>query len=312
MQVLESLGEFFQRKRPALLRSGPRGVVFRGNLFCVSEISWLKSLRLTPLQWGMKVVLLVLGLVFMHAVAKAKGTYYNLECLLGLLPIHAAWLIQGENRLGSTGDFEDSYEERGNAPERVVRQWIEVLSTKYRGWLLLARNNYQYLINTERVAWARISWGVDYYPLVLAGVYWGYAWVINKGYDVSGTPVISDLNLLIYSSEGLGYLTTASYLVVGGLLCAFIMSFWYGVELTAPGGAHDTLKLCREDVARLLWGLAGYESGKSAPDPADTEKGSTSKPGGAASVIKMVFRLIKWNPLLLKRLRRRRLNTEQA
>ncbi|MBI3927124.1 MAG: hypothetical protein HY319_16430 [Armatimonadetes bacterium] len=260
------------------MQSGPEALAFRDTLFRISEIAWLKAARLTRGEKIARGVLVVLGLVFVWAVANAKGSYVNVECLLALFPLHAAILMRGQTRLASTGDFEESYDDRGDGRDDVFRSWIVAIKENNPDYLAVQSDDYHYLLNPARLAWARPTWETRYYPVFLAILFAAYAWVLRQGYDVTRTPILSDVRFLYFEPGGLGLLSVVCWLLVAVSVFAFVVSFKRSIEVTAAGGVHDTFWLNAKDQQMMLDIVSGRRrAAEQPPEKAQSSKAARAR-----------------------------------
>lgn len=242
------------------LKSGPDALSFGNTLFRISEISWIKAQGLTLPEKIVKGVLLVLGLAFIWAMQVAKGTYFNIEWLLAALPLHLCYLISSDLRLASTGDIEESYEERVGRSRSLFNDWVENLAKRNPDWIHLKNQDYAYLINPGRIAWVRSKVQISFYPVVVAAIFYAYHFVIGLDLDFESTPIVSDLRMLTFEAGQTGLLVTMCYLVVVASLAAFAVSIKRSLELCAPGGVFDTLRVTSEDEAKVLLAISGTQA----------------------------------------------------
>lgn len=242
------------------LKSGPEALSFGNTLFRISEISWIKAQGLTLPEKIVKGVLLVLGVAFIWAMQVAKGTYFNVEWLLAALPLHLAYLISSDLRLASTGDIEETYEERVGRSRGLFNEWVENLSKRNPDWIHLKGQDYAYLINPDRIAWVRSKVQVSFYPLAVGAIFYAYHFVTGLDLDFETTPIVSDLRMLTFEPGQTGLLVTMCYLVVVASLAAFAVSIKRSLELCAPGGVFDSLRVSAEDEAKVLLAISGTKT----------------------------------------------------
>lgn len=240
------------------MRSGPKAILYQSTLFRTSELAWVKVAPLSIvreiIRWG----LIACGLAFFVSVASAKGSYKNLEGLLGLLAWHVGYWLQPDNRLASTGDLQESYEGRGGSgAPTTFRQWVGALSEgpdecKIEG------GRYAYWFNLHRLSWASPCMLVDFYPLILVPVFLGYRWVIQQGFDLTKhASVLEEISFLQFDNS----------ISVVGLLCvaiailgiaATISSFGPGVQIRASGGLTDRFSMSQAHRTLFFERLAGH------------------------------------------------------
>lgn len=233
------------------LPSGSDAISFHNTLFRVSELCWIKAVRLSPLELGVRVAALLLGIVWVFAMKSAKGTFYNVEFLLGIFPIVLAWTTSGSLRIGCSGDFEESYEERRGTRGALFLGWIQTLRSKEPEWLHLHGGYYDVLLNPSRIAWIRpcISW--QFYPLVMVGIFVGYLYLLGLHLDLGNTPVIEDFQILIFEGSS-GTVRFLSYLMILVALLALGVSVKRSVEICGTGGVQDTFPISAQDQQRLV------------------------------------------------------------
>jgi len=240
------------------MRSGPKALIYRGAMFRISELAWVKVAPLSPLRWGVRIALGVLGLAFAWAVSSAKGSWWNFEWLLGLLAVHVAWQMHGDIRLASTGDLEDSYEDRGGSGDKATfLNWVGALNAADNEVKVGNPNgSYFHWLNLSRIAWARSCTMVEAYGLVLAPVFLGYNWLIGQGFKLPSHPVLDDLHILTFEG-GTGLLGMLCWLLALTGLGACLSSIRRAVEVRASGGLTDRLPMSAEDQKVLFDALAG-------------------------------------------------------
>lgn len=254
-------------------KSGPEAVSLGNTLYRIAEISWIKVSGLNIVEKVVKFLSLVLALWLVMALGKAKGSYFNVECLLALLPLHLSFLVSGQLRLASTADFEESYDGRVAYNTRLFKSWVEDLCKKNEGWLRLSDGDYEYAINPAKVAWARPRLLISYYPIFIAIVLYAYLRVVQTGWSPKDpVDIVRDLHFMTFDG-GRSQVIWALYLVIVTCVVAFVGRVKRGVELCAPGGAQDTFWLTQNDQELLLEVIAGNRSAgatpsKAAPKPA--------------------------------------------
>ena len=268
------------RGRKGNMRSGPKAIHYQGTLFRVSELVWVKVQPLPIWRLGLKVALMILGVLFYVAVGTAKGSYWNIEGILGFLALHIGYSMRGDVRLATSGDLTESYDGRGaEGDKRTFGQWVQALGDGPDECKLGLQNGpYQTWFNLQRIAWARHSFTFDFYGLAAIPVYMGYKWLIARNLHLALSPLLRDLNLLQF--EG-GDISNVSFCclaiaVVGGLTA--LTSIQRVVEVRACGGLSDTFSLSSFDRVKFFEKLAGLGEG-AAPASADPV---TAKP--AASI----------------------------
>lgn len=274
------------------LPSGSDAISFHNTLFRVSELCWIKAVRLSPLELGVRIAAGLLAVAWVFAMKAAKGTYYNVEFLLGLFPLVLAWVTSPSLRIGCSGDFEESYEERRGTRSGVFVGWIETLRSKEPNWFHLQGGSYDVLLNLARVAWVRpcVQW--QSYPLVVVAVFVGYLYLLGLSLDLGNTPVIEDFQILIFEGSS-GTVRFLSYLVILVALLAFGASLKRSVEVCGTGGVQDTFPISPQDQGRLFALL----SGQTAPEPVKSEpragKVTTVEVPVAKSAVKPVAKAVE-------------------
>lgn len=239
------------------MRSGPKAIHYQGSLFRASELVWVKCCPLPPYRLAIKYALMALGIGFFVVVGMAKGTYVNVEGILGFLCLHIGYCMTGETRLASSGDLEESYDGRGGSGERATfEQWVTALQEGPDECKLGKPNaGYYYWINLQRVAWARHARRMDLYGLTALPLYLGYAWLAGKNFKIPLTPLLQGIRFLEF--DNLGMVTLCSYACAALGLAAALTSISNVVEVRATGGLSDTFTMSLADSQRFLDKLAG-------------------------------------------------------
>lgn len=264
------------------LPTGPDAIAYRNTLFRVSELCWIKAVRLSIPEHIIRVAALCLGIAWVMTMKSSKGTYANVEFLLAGFPLVLAWSMSGSLKIGCSGDFEETYEQRHGFRSSVFRSWIDALRSREPGWIHLKGSSYDMLFNPNRMAWIRpcILW--QFYPLVVGAVYAGYLWLVRKNFDLSTYPVLSDFQVLSFEN-GRGSVDTLCYAILGTAIAAFLFSLKRGVEICGTGGVQDTFPMSGADQQQLLKAMAGASGtrpaapAKAAPVPAKAAPAPTPK-----------------------------------
>lgn len=254
------------------LPSGSDAISFHNTLFRVSELCWIKAVRLTPLEWGIKIASLVLAVVWVFAMKSAKGTAWNVEFLLALFPLVLAWNTAGSLRIGCSGDFEESYEERRGARSELFRGWIEALQRKEPDWLHLQSPHYDVLLNPHRLAWIRPCFQWHLYPLVVIGTFLVYLYLLGLNLPLNEVPVVDDFRILLFEEGAKSRIRLLSYLVVTVSALAFIASIKRSVEICGTGGVQDTFAVSAADQGRLVDAVLGKTAAPARPQPSPSGK----------------------------------------
>ncbi len=245
------------------LPSGSQAISFHNTLFRVSELCWVKVVRLSVAEKVVKGLAFLLAVVWVFAMEQAKTTYYNLEFLLAIFPLALGWSTAGSLKLGCTGDFEETYEQRQGMRRGLFTGWIETLKAKEPNWVHLQSPTYDFLLNPNRLAWIRPVYQWKFYPLVVAGVFFGYHYLLNLNLNIGSLPVVDDFQVLSFEG-GVGNLKILSLLLVALSLVAFGLSVKRSVELCGTGGVQDIFPLSAKDQVRLLDLFAGSSGQKTA------------------------------------------------
>lgn len=252
------------------------------TLFRVDEISWVKVRRLTTLEQIARAVLVGSGLAFLGLVAWSKGTFWNVEGLLGFLPLSYGAAIRGHYRVASSGDTEDSYVERSAQGLARPVDLAEAMSQRGLGVLEYKspRSDYYYVIRPERIAWIRPWFDLNLQPLVLTLVFGLYWLIAPRHWSLGDVQILKDLRLLQWAEPGPGPAMFATALVMLGSLLAIIASFKKGVELAAVGGVRETLHMYHEDRGRIFGEISGRGNDlTAAAAPAPTDAPAAPAPG---------------------------------
>lgn len=267
------------------LPQGSEAISFHNTLFRVSELCWVKAVRLSIPEWIVRGLALVLAVAWVVVMKNAKGSYTNVEFLLAGFPLLLAWSMSGSLKIGCSGDFEEAYDSRRGILASPFMGWIETLRKKEPDWLHLKSGNYDLLLNPNRVAWIRpcVQWSL--YPLVVVAAFVGYLFLVdqNVGAGFENFPVIEDFQILIFAN-GVGSVRTLSYLIMGVALAAFALSVKRSVEICGTGGVQDVFPLTSADQQTVLGILAGSDMAArkatvpSAPASQGTPASKAAKP----------------------------------
>lgn len=232
------------------LPSGSDAISFHNTLFRVSELCWIKAVRLSPAEVAIRIISVLLAIGWVVTMADAKDTYANVEFLLGVLPLVLAWNTAGSLRIGCTGDFEESYEERRGMRGALFRGWIDALRAKEPGWLHLHGSSYDLLLNPSRIAWIRPCWQWQLFPLIVLASFIGYLYLLKFNLP-KDMPVVADFRILIFE-QGSGNVRLLSYLIIVVAVAAFLLSIKRSMEICGTGGVQDTFPMSLEDQNRLV------------------------------------------------------------
>lgn len=224
------------------------------TLFRVEEISWVKVRRLTTWEQLARGFLLGSGILFIALVSYAKGTPWNVEALLGFFPLSYGAAIRGHYRVASSGDSEESYEERSAQGQARPADLAEAMrgvgigAIEYKS----PRNDYYYVLRPERIAWVRPWFDLNLNPLVLVLVFGAYFMVAPRNWALGQVPILEDLLLLQFPAHGSGPAVLAAGLVILAAFLAVAASFKRGVEVAAVGGVRDQMHMYSEDRGRVF------------------------------------------------------------
>lgn len=247
------------------LPQGSEAISYRNTLFRISELCWIKAVRLSIPEIVVRVLALLVGIGWFFAMESAKQTYVNVEFLLAGFPLVLAWTTAGSLKIGCTGDFEETYEGRSGLQSSLFRSWIDGIRKREPDWLHLQSKNYDLLLNPHRVAWVRPCWQWKFYPLFVAAVFMGYLAVIRAQFiDFESLPVLGEFEILVFPG-GEGTIVNLSYLIILISLAAFGLSIKRSVEICGTGGVQDVFQLSAEDQSAVLGILAGSEIKRTAP-----------------------------------------------
>ena len=206
------------------LPKGSEAISYQNTLFRISELCWIKAVRLSVPELVVRVLALLLGIAWFFSMTNAKGTYLNLEFLLAGFPLMLAWTTSGSLKIGCSGDFEETYEGRSGLQSSLFRNWIEGIRKKEADWLHLSAKNYDLLLNPHRVAWVRPCFQWKFYPLVVVAVFIGYLTVVrSKVIDFESLPVLKEFEILVFPG-GVGTVTNLSYAIILTAIVAFGLS----------------------------------------------------------------------------------------
>ncbi|MFA7481472.1 MAG: hypothetical protein WC314_13285 [Vulcanimicrobiota bacterium] len=241
------------------LPQGSEAISYRNTLFRISELCWIKAVRLTIPEIVVRVLALLAGIAWFFAMQSAKQTYLNVEFLLAGFPLLLAWSTAGSLKIGCSGDFEETYEGRSGMQSSLFRSWIDGVRRKEPDWLHLSSGNYDLLLNPNRVAWIRPCWQWKFYPLFVIAVFAGYLAVVRSELvDFESLPVLGEFEVLAFPG-GSGTIQALCYLVILTAIAAFVLSIKRSVEICGTGGVQDVFQLSAQDQSAVLGILAGSE-----------------------------------------------------
>lgn len=241
------------------LPKGSQAISFHNTLFRISELCWIKAVRLTVPEQAVRALALVLAVSWVFAMKSAKESFLNIEFLLAVFPLILAWTTAGSLKIGCTGDFEESYEGRSGMQASLFTGWIDGIRRREPDWLHLKAPHYDLLLNPHRVAWVRPCFQWKVFPLFVALIFGAYLYVVGLGFDFETYPVLDELNILIFNG-GVGMVRILGYLVILTSLVAFGLSIKRSLEICGTGGVQDVFPLSAQDQASVLGILAGSET----------------------------------------------------
>lgn len=245
------------------LPRGSEAISFRNTLFRVSELCWIKAVRLSIPEIIVRVAALLAGIAWVFVIKNSKGSYINVEFLLAGFPLILAWSTAGSLKIGCSGDFEETYEARRGMQTSLFTSWIETLRKKEPDWLHLKSSSYDLLLNPHRVAWVRPCFQWKLFPLIVAAVFVGYLKIIGSGFNLEGYPVFDEFQILIFEGSAKS-VRMLSYAIIFVAVAAFGLSIKRSVEICGAGGVQDVFPLTGADQAAVLNILAGAEQGQKA------------------------------------------------
>ncbi len=233
------------------LPTGSQAISFHNTLFRVSELCWVKVEHLTVPEQVLRALALLSAVAWVYVVGEAKQNYFNLECLLAVFPLVLAWTTSGSLRLGCSGDFEESYEQRRGIRRGLFTGWIEKLKSRDSQWVHLKGPNYNLLLNMHRLAWIRPCFQWKLFPLIMTAVFWMYHVLLGRNFDTEGLPFFDDFAILTFES-GVGPVAAFTKFLIVLAVVAFGLSIKRSVELCGTGGVQDTFQLSAAHQAELL------------------------------------------------------------
>lgn len=241
------------------MRSGPKAIQYQGTLFRVSELVWVK---VNPLPIWRKVIkygLMLLGPIFFYVVGSSKGSFWNIEGILGFLAFHIGYSLRGDTRLATSGDLVESYDSRGSEGEHATfSQWVEALGEGADEVKLGSPGSpYHVWFNLQRVAWARPSISYDLYGLTAVPVYLGYEWLIAKNLKLPLSPILQDLKLLQFENGDIGNVSMCCWAIALMGVVAAVTSLARVLEVRACGGLSDVFAVSQKDQKKFFDKMAG-------------------------------------------------------
>ncbi len=229
------------------------------TLLRVEEVAWIKARRLNLSEQVTMWFLIGSGVLFAVLVAYAKGSPWNLESLLGFLPIRFGLALRGDYRVASTGDTDETYQDRAIQGRGRLADVARTMVSEVPGVLEYRspQKDYHYVLHPHRIAWVRPWFDLNLSPLILTLVFGVYWVVAPRSLDVSSVSILQDLHLLQFGAHGVGPALLATALVLVGSILAVAASIKRGVEVAAVGGVQDTLPMSREHCSRLYRDISG-------------------------------------------------------
>lgn len=238
------------------MRSGPKAISYQSTLFRLSELAWIKVAPLPPWRLALRWSLILSGVAFFFVVASAKDSYFNLEGLLGLLAWHVGYHLSPQVRLGSCGDLEESYENRGGGGSaKTFGQWVAALGDNARECKVSGTHS-KYWFNLERIAWAGPCWLVEWYPLILAPVFLFYRWLLLQDFSLGNVQILADIHFLTFSYST-SFIYFFCWLIAFLGVAAFLTSISPGLEVRASGGLGERFALGGAERQRFFERFAG-------------------------------------------------------
>ncbi len=262
--------------------SGSDAISFHNTLFRVSELCWIKAVRLSIPELVVRITAALSAVAWVFVMKGAKQDFYNLECLLGLFPLVLAWNIAGSLKIGCSGDFEESYEERRGARSNLFRGWIDTLKTKEPDWVHLQGSTYDLLLNPHRIAWIRPCYQWQIFPLIVAAIFTGYYYIVSLDLQIGSLPVIDDFQVLSFRGST-GTLNLLIFVIITLALVAFGLSVKRSVEICGTGGVQDTFPMTLADQNLLVDMVVG-RSGPRQTQVSQKSIGPSTKGGKKTSM----------------------------
>jgi hypothetical protein len=271
------------------MRSGPKAIHYQGTLFRVSELVWVKVCPLPIWRRAIKYALMLLGIAFVYAVAKAKGTPWNIEGVLGFLAFHIGYCLRGDTRLATSGDLTESYDARGTEGEKsTFGQWVQALGDGPNECKLgNPKGSYYCWFNLERVAWARTNFTYDFYGLTALPIYLGYNWLIARNLQVKFSPILEDLKLLSFPEGDISQISMCCYAICALSFLAALTSLARVIEVRACGGLSDVFTVSQADQRKFFEKMAGLSGTEAEPaKKSEPARKADPAPKAAAPVAK--------------------------
>lgn len=268
--------------------SGSDAISFHNTLFRVSELCWIKAVRLSIPELVVRIAAAISAVAWVFVMKGAKQDFYNLECLLGIFPLVLAWNIAGSLKIGCSGDFEESYEERRGARSNLFRGWIDTLKMKEPDWVHLQGSSYDLLLNPHRIAWIRPCYQWQIFPLIVAAVFTGYYYVLSLNLQIPSLPVIDDFMVLSFRGST-GTLKFLIFVIISLALVAFGVSIKRSVEICGTGGVQDTFPMTAADQGRLVEMVVGRSVSRVTTAASQKPVGSSSTKGAKANSMEVAI-----------------------
>jgi hypothetical protein len=232
------------------MATAPRALQIGDTVYRMDEISWVKFLRLTRLEQVARWSLFAAGVLFFIVVADGKNTYVNLEGLIGLFSIIAALQIAAGNRIASSGDLDETYQDH------------RIRSTDKLGPLLKEHNpdllelsspqhGYHYYIQASRIAWCSPWSSINFGPIWVIAIFGLYYAILHSGIQLPDAKPFDQVELFRFKS-GLQSVKSLAILNIVLSIFAIVTSFQSGLRLAAVGGVSDGLPLTTLDRQKLV------------------------------------------------------------
>ncbi len=232
------------------MATAPRALQIGNTVYRMDEISWVKFQRLTKFEQIALWSLLAAGILFFLAVGNGKSNFVNIEGLIGLFSIIAALQIAGNNRIASSGDLDETYQDHRI---RTTDKLGPLLKEHNPDLLELSspQHGYHYFIQASRIAWCAPWSSINWSPIWLLLIFGLYYAILSMHIHLPDSPPFDKVDLFVYKS-GLSGVKLLAIVNMVLALAAIIASFKTGLRLAAVGGVSDGLALTMLDRQKLV------------------------------------------------------------
>lgn len=256
------------------MATAPRALQIGDTVYRMDEISWVKFLRLTPLEQVARWSLFGAGILFFLVVANAKDTYVNIEGLIGLFSVIAALQISAGNRIASSGDQDESYYDHRIKSNDKLGPLLKEHNPDVLE-LSSPRHGYCYYVQASRVAWCSPWSTINLGPLWLILIFGLYYAILGINFHLPDIKPFDQIELFQFKS-GLGSVRGLAILNIVLALVAIVSSYKSGLRLAAVGGVSDGLPLTLIDRQKLVNHL--INAGSSEVKKSEAPVAAVSKP----------------------------------